>query len=105
MSTCCSWESPPATFTVYLSGAETAMPPKTESDIIASPIINMLLRLIAAPHEVLGMVPIKRCLPDGVNYERSDLKLARTSSENSCGCSQAAKWPPLGSSLKWTRFL
>src|SRR5581483_662770 len=30
---------------------------------------------------------------------RSDLKPARTSSANSCGCSQAAKWPPLGSWL------
>src|SRR5437879_845199 len=30
---------------------------------------------------------------------RSDLKPARTSSENSCGCSQAAKWPPLSSLL------
>src|SRR5580704_476116 len=29
---------------------------------------------------------------------RSDLKPARTSSEKSFGCSQAAKWPPLGSS-------
>src|SRR4029453_5871439 len=26
---------------------------------------------------------------------RSDRKAARSSSENSCGCSQAAKWPPL----------
>jgi len=30
---------------------------------------------------------------------RSDLKLARISSEKSCGCSQAAKWPPLSSLL------
>ena len=35
------------------------------------------------------------------SYPRSDLSPARTSSEKSCGCSQAAKWPPLGSSLKW----
>ena len=32
-------------------------------------------------------------------YLRSDLKLARISSEKSCGCSQAAKWPPLSSRL------
>lgn len=32
-------------------------------------------------------------------YERSVLKLTRTSSENSFGCSQAAKWPPLSSWL------
>src|ERR1700733_13705552 len=31
---------------------------------------------------------------------RSDLKPARTSSEKSFGCSQAAKCPPLGSLLK-----
>ena len=31
---------------------------------------------------------------------RSDLKPARTSSERSFGCSQAAKCPPLGSLLK-----
>ena len=30
---------------------------------------------------------------------RSGLKLARISSEKSCGCSQAAKWPPLSSLL------
>ena len=28
-------------------------------------------------------------------YLRSGLKPARTSSDKSCGCSQAAKWPPL----------
>jgi hypothetical protein len=32
-------------------------------------------------------------------YVRSDLKPARTSSEKSCGCSQAAKCPPLSSLL------
>ena len=41
--------SPPGTFTVYLSCAEMAKPPKTESHITAIPIINMPLRLIAAP--------------------------------------------------------
>ena len=30
---------------------------------------------------------------------RSDLKPVRTSSEKSCGCSQAAKWPPFSSLL------
>ena len=33
-------------------------------------------------------------------YLRSDLNPARTSSTNSCGCSHAAKWPPLASVLK-----
>ena len=31
--------------------------------------------------------------------QRSDRKLARSSSEKTCGCSQAAKCPPLGSRL------
>ena len=34
-----------------------------------------------------------------LRYLRSDLKPARTSSEKSCGCSHAAKCPPLGSLL------
>jgi len=35
---------------------------------------------------------------DGGHYVfRSDLKPVRISSESSCGCSHAAKWPPLGS--------
>jgi hypothetical protein len=34
-----------------------------------------------------------------LHYLRSDLKPARTSSEKSCGCSQAAKCPPLSSLL------
>ena len=33
------------------------------------------------------------------HYLRSDLKPARSSSERNFGCSQAAKWPPLGSLL------
>src|SRR4051812_14792980 len=33
--------------------------------------------------------------------QRSDLKVARSSSERICGCSQAAKWPPSSTSLKW----
>ena len=32
--------------------------------------------------------------------QRSDLNAARTSSEKSSGSSQAAKWPPLSTSLK-----
>src|SRR5439155_7047733 len=34
----------------------------------------------------------------------SDRKLARISSQKSRGCSQAAKWPPRSSWLKWTRL-
>jgi FixJ family two-component response regulator len=34
-----------------------------------------------------------------LRYARTDLKPARSSSEKSCGCSQAAKWPPLSSLL------
>ena len=42
--------------------------------------------------------------PPPAGYPRSDLKPARTSSENSCGCSQAAKCPPLARALKWMRL-
>jgi hypothetical protein len=35
---------------------------------------------------------------------RSGLKPARTSSEKSCGSSQAAKWPPRSTSLKYARL-
>src|SRR6185436_16106277 len=41
--------SPPGTFTPYLSCAEMAKPPRTASHTAASPIVNMLLRSIAAP--------------------------------------------------------
>ena len=34
-----------------------------------------------------------------LRYPRSDLKPARTSSEKSCGCSQAAKCPPVSTLL------
>ena len=37
---------------------------------------------------------------DRRHYVRSDLKAALTSCAKSCGCSQAAKWPPLSTSLK-----
>ena len=33
------------------------------------------------------------------DYVRSDLKPARTSSEKTCGCSQAAKCPPVSTLL------
>jgi hypothetical protein len=34
-----------------------------------------------------------------LDNQRRDLKPARTSSEKSSGCSQAAKWPPLSTRL------
>jgi hypothetical protein len=42
-------------------------------------------------------------LPDAPD-QRSDLNAARISSLKSCGCSQAAKWPPLSTSL-WAVLL
>ena len=42
--------------------------------------------------------------PPPTGYPRSDLKAVRTSSEKSCGCSQAAKCPPLARALKWMRL-
>src|SRR5262245_45617267 len=41
--------SPPGTFAVYLSCAETAQP-KTASHTIAIPIVSFLVGVIAAPH-------------------------------------------------------
>ena len=38
------------------------------------------------------------------NDGRSDRNPARSSSEKSCGCSQAAKCPPLARALKWMRL-
>ena len=35
---------------------------------------------------------------------RSDLKAVRSSSVKSWGCSQAAKWPPRSTRLKWMRL-
>ena len=35
---------------------------------------------------------------------RRDENAARSSSEKSWGCSQAAKWPPRSTSLKWMRL-
>ena len=40
------------------------------------------------------------CAPPTNADQRSDRRPARTSSANSCGCSQAAKCPPLSTSLK-----
>ena len=36
----------------------------------------------------------------GMTVQRSGLNAARISVENSSGCSQAAKWPPLSTSWK-----
>src|ERR1700674_5611848 len=35
------------------------------------------------------------------DHGRNDLKAARTSSQKICGCSHAAKWPPLSTSFEW----
>jgi murein DD-endopeptidase len=51
-----------------------------------------------------AIVRFQREKPPPERYPRSVRKPARTSSENSCGCSHAAKCPPLSSVLKWTRF-
>ena len=49
--------SPPGTFTLYLSCAEMARPPATASHTVATPIVNTLLRFIAAP-----LLPSPVCL-------------------------------------------
>src|SRR6185436_4792861 len=71
--------SPPGTFTVYLSCAEMARPPRTATHT-AIPIVNMLLRFIAAPpvdrpHDRRGHE--SRRLDDGISrYLRMGLAVA-----------------------------
>ena len=59
---------------------------------LAAEVITLLTTWPAIRDEALQKRPQMR-------YPRSDLKPARTSSENSCGCSQAAKCPPFSSLL------
>ena len=59
----------------------------------AGPSGSELSHSVAPPSE--GM-----CTARMTVIYRSDLNPARTSSQNSCGSSQAAKWPPLSTSLK-----
>src|SRR5262249_47028298 len=50
---------------------------------------------------------LERAAPGGtpqLHYLRSGLKPARSSSTKSSGSSQAAKWPPLSTSLKYVRL-
>ena len=53
----------------------------------------------ASPWRRAWMVRVPAGQAPLLHYLRSGLKPARTSSENSCGCSQAAKCPPLSSLL------
>ena len=52
-------------------------------------------------HAGLDLLDTRR---DDLAHVRSDLNAARSSSTNSWGCSQAAKWPPRSTSLKWMRL-
>jgi hypothetical protein len=72
--------------------------------LLAVPIVNLLLRpamLVGSVH-VVGRVraraPGRADCADG--DQRSDRNAARSSAENSSGCSQAAKCPPLSTSRK-----
>ena len=66
---------------------------------------KVLIELVDANHQPVDKgtvtfdVPLKAAARDG-DSQRSDLKPARISFEKSCGCSQAAKCPPLSTLLR-----
>ena len=61
---------------------------------------NMLIGgLLKVTYEWRSAEPYPADRSQWLRYVRSDLKLTRTSSEKSFGCSQAAKWPPFSSLL------
>jgi hypothetical protein len=60
---------------------------------------NTMIPGMAYPATVLALAtavsyPPATAIFRAPGYWRRDLKLARISSQNSWGCSQAAKWPP-----------
>ena len=63
--------------------------PKVATEMARRALTYNLTRV----RNIVGVKPV-------VSYLRSDLKAARTSSENSFGSSQAAKCPPRSTSLK-----
>ena len=84
-----------------------------KSSARALPLRAFWLLKIAEPRRTDGMSTsgLRRrraspaaCVPLLLHYLRSDLKPVRTSSDKSCGCSQAAKCPPLATALKWMRL-
>jgi hypothetical protein len=77
-------------------------------EILASrcaPVPGPLGRL--ASHQGVSLVRSRGrdCMPTpSLPRYRRGANAARTSSEKSCGSSQAAKWPPLSASLKYVRL-
>ena len=66
---------------------------KIYSMLLFFPFLKFFFRQLTKIFEVIPL-PSSLRHPLG-HYLRSDLKPERTSSEKSCGCSQAAKCPPL----------
>jgi hypothetical protein len=68
------------------------------------PVTQLRFQTVEVDADVIGRNGQSSCPRLLLAYSRSDLKPDRTSSENSCGCSQAAKCPPLARALKWMRL-
>src|SRR5262245_2973501 len=69
--------SPPGTFTVYLSWADMAQPPQTVSHTVATPIVNLLVRFIAAPRELHARVRVMVTSSSGSNQRRAAQSIRR----------------------------
>src|SRR5262245_25809793 len=56
--------SPPGTFTLYLSCAERAKPPRTTRQTVVIPIVSTFLRFIEAPRvsDILTPVAMNQCI-------------------------------------------
>jgi SAM-dependent methyltransferase len=84
--------------------------PTSEQEQVYSRITQILPETVEITADIIVHVARRRCCDlrrhtrplcaSIVVTYRSDWNAVRTSSENTCGCSQAAKWPPLSASWK-----
>src|SRR5262249_8823891 len=89
--------SSPAISSAAKVNARSARPARTWQDAVCPPWV--LVRILLGCQSPRRPVFCGFVLHDATRL-RTELKAARTSSEKSCGCSQAAKWPPLSTSWK-----
>src|SRR5215207_2441046 len=87
---------------ITLSSSLELLEPKVRRGAVSRPVSTSVVP--GPPHRDTSPVvqrPDSRSSsagPEGAHH-RTDRNPARSSSANSCGCSQAAKWPPLASWL------
>jgi len=64
-------------------------------------VVHPIFRKLTRPSDVCVRIepPPKESRRQG-HHQRSEMNAARTSAEKSSGSSQAAKWPPLSTTLK-----